>query len=153
MPPIVLVDDRRNDWQSRNESRFHSLGANVVVVAIVDRLELELGYQLHRGVEEMGSGAIRGFVGTGGVGVGADQGVGFDYPDVEEMLHVATATATLRVDEALKLVARYRFEAFEIRDYRTDDLGPYLGGSDVYLGNVVEDYDAHVLVLSAVLDF
>ena len=153
VPPIVLVDDRRNDWQSRNESRFHSLGANVVVVAIVDRLELELGYQLHRGVEEMGSGAIRGFVGTGGVGVGADQGVGFDYPDVEEMLHVATATATLRVDEALKLVARYRFEAFEIRDYRTDDLGPYRGGSDVYLGNVVEDYDAHVLVLSAVLDF
>ena len=36
-------------------------------------------------------------------------------------------------------------------DYRSEDLGPYRDGRDVYLGNVVEDYGVHVGVLSAIV--
>jgi MtrB/PioB family decaheme-associated outer membrane protein len=153
IPPITLVDDARNDWQNRDKSRFHTLGTNLLVEAIVDRLDLEIGYQLHLGKEKTRDRAVPGFIGTGGVGVGNDGGADFAYPDVEETLHVFTASATLRVSDPLKLRAQYRYEDFQIRDYRTDNLGPFRGRTDVYLGDSIEDYGAHILVMSAVVSF
>jgi hypothetical protein len=151
VPPIVLVDDARNDWRAENISRFHSLGSTLTIAALPDRLDLEFGYQLHLGREESKGRAVPGFVGTGGVGVGSDGGADFAYPDVKETLHVWTGSAALRVNDRLKLRAQYRYEDFEIRDFRTDDLGPFRGGNDIYLGNSIDDYEAHVFVLSAAL--
>jgi MtrB/PioB family decaheme-associated outer membrane protein len=124
IPPITLVDDARNNWRGKDKSRFHSLGATVNIEVIPSRLDLEIGYQLHLGEERMRDSAVPGFVGTGGVGVGNDGGASFDYPDVKETLHVVTTSATLRVSEALQLRMQYRYEDFELRDFRTDDLGP-----------------------------
>ena len=152
-PPITLVDDPRNDWRGRDTSRFHSLGTTLDLVAIPGRLDLVLGYQLHLGEEEIRDRAAPGFVGTGGVGVGADGGAAFAFPNVKESLQVFTGEARLHLSDQLTLQAQYRYEDFEIRDFRTDDLGPYRGGNDVYLGNVVEDYEAHVLVMGASVRF
>lgn len=151
VPPIVLVDDPRNDWQNETESRFHSLGARAEFDVLPDRLEVVLGYELHLGEEKMRDDATPGFVSTGGVGVGSDGGAAFTHPDIEETLHVLTGSATLRVSERLKLRALYRYEDFHLDDYRTDDLGPFRGGSDVFLGNSVEDYEVHIGVLSAIV--
>ncbi len=152
-PPITIVDDPRNDWRGRDTSRFHSLGTTLDLVVIADRLDLVLGYELHLGEEEIRDRAAPGFVGTGGVGVGADGGAAFTFPNVAESLQVFTGEARLQLSEHLTLRAQYRYEDFEIRDFRTDDLGPYRGGNDVYLGNVVEDYEAHVLVVGASVRF
>jgi MtrB/PioB family decaheme-associated outer membrane protein len=151
VPPLVLVDDPRNDWSNETESRFHSLGARVELELLRDRLDLTLGYELHVGEEEMRDGEAPGFVGTGGVGVGDDGGAAFSHPDVEEVLHVFTGAATLHVNERLQLRALYRYEEFGLDDYRSEDLGPYRGRTDVYLGNVVEDYGVHIGVLSAIV--
>lgn len=152
-PPITLVDDPRNDWRTRDAALFHSLGTTLDLVAIPDRLDFALGYQLHLGEEEIRDRAAQGFVGTGGVGVGADGGAAFRYPNVREALRIATGEARLHLTDPLTLYSQYRFESFEIRDFRSDDLGPDRGGNDVYLGNVIEDYDAHVLVVGARVAF
>lgn len=149
IPPITLVDDPRNDWQSESESRFHSLGARIDLAVIRERLDVELGYQFHLGEEMQDNSAAPGFVGTGGVGVGTDGGAAFAYPDVEETLHVFTGSATVHVTDRLDLRGQYRYEHFDLEDYRTDSLGPFRGGMDVFLGNTIGDYDVHILVMSA----
>lgn len=151
VPPITLADDARNNWTSENESRFHSLGSALTITAIPNRLDLELGYQLHLGREETRGRAAPGFVGTGGVGVGSDGGAAFGVPAADETLHVLTGSASLRVSDRLKLRAQYRFEDFEVEDFRTDDLGPFRGGNDIYLGDSIDDYRAHILVMSVAL--
>jgi MtrB/PioB family decaheme-associated outer membrane protein len=150
-PFATLVDDPINDWSNETDSRFHSIGARANVEAIRDRLDLEVGYQIHLGEEKLRDDAVPGAATVPGAPGGPDAGAPFTHPDVEETLQVVTGTATFRISERLKLRALYRYEDFDLDDYRTDDLGPFRGGSDIYLGNRIEDYQVHIGVLSAII--
>ncbi len=150
-PFATFVDDPINDWSNETESAFHSLGGRVTVEAIRDRLDLELGYELHLGQEKMRDDAIPGVATAPGAPGNPDAGLAFTHPDIEESLQVLTGSATLRVSDRLELRALYRYEDFDLDDYRSDDLGPFRGGSDVFLRNNVEDYEVHIGILSATI--
>ena len=49
--------------------------------------------------------------------------------------------------------AEYRFEHFNLANFKTDDLQPFVSGSDVFLGDRVDDYVAHVIALSLIYRF
>ena len=73
---------------------------------------------------------------------------------------------TLRVSEAVSVLAQYRYEDYDLDDdFRREGLGPFLAGSningsggvtpstDIFLGNDVRSYQAHVLQLVARIRF
>jgi hypothetical protein len=69
------------------------------------------------------------------------------------------------VNESLTLRGGYRFERFDLTDFRIDDLDPFeefsnVSGSgvvspsrDVFLGQRIDDYEAHIFVLSMIYRF
>ncbi len=60
--------------------------------------------------------------------------------------------------EKVELKGQYRFEKLSTQNFQLDPLSPtlgpnVLGTSDVFLGNRVDDYDAHIFTASVVYNF
>jgi MtrB/PioB family decaheme-associated outer membrane protein len=162
VPPIVLVDDPLNNWDSMTTDRFHTGGVDFLFVLVPERLDLDLGYLIHWGREKTKAVGPAGFVASGASTV--DGGNAVNFPEVEERLQAVTATLQLHVTEMLTLKAQYRFEDYHVDDFRSD-IGVFEAGSDlngngvaspsedVFLGDRIDDYQAHVIGLSAVVHF
>jgi len=149
-PPFTVVNNPVNDWRSTTKGRTHTGGVNLDLVAIPDRLNVRLGYEINYSWEKTNVSSP-----PGSEGISFFQGgdTPYDWPTVKDRLQVVTAEGMLTVTENVELHAGYRFERFLIRDFRTDSLGPYRGGEDLWLGNSLGDYDAHILLAGAVVKF
>ena len=70
----------------------------------------------------------------------------------DELVHIDTA---LRYHFSKSWTASlgYMFEAFQKKDWRTDQLNPFMGPSAVWLGNDYRNYDAHIAALTLTYRF
>jgi MtrB/PioB family decaheme-associated outer membrane protein len=137
-----LPDDPSNDFDSRTTNLAHDVGVESELTLIPDRLSGSVGYRFQRGRDETDSQGA--------------QGAAVDYPTVRDRLHVAHAELRYRVSEPLELRARYAFEDWSHDDFRYDGLrpsSPAISPNDVFLGDEVADYQAHIVSLSAIFRF
>jgi MtrB/PioB family decaheme-associated outer membrane protein len=137
-----LPDDPINDYHTRIGGEAHNVTAESDVTLIPDRLSFNVGYLFQHGRDRTdSSGAL---------------GTAVDYPTVGDWLHVAHAELRYRVLEPVELRARYAYEKWYHEDFRYDGLRPStpsVSATDIFLGDEVDDYQAHVISLSAVVEF
>jgi hypothetical protein len=167
-PPIQAVDDPLNDWSSRTRSRFHTGGMNLDIALIPERLDLQLGYEFHHARERTTTSGPDGLVRAGfpPATTSGDGGDPSNFPEIEETLQALSVGLIFHLSERVSLEAQYRYEDYDLDDdFRRQDLGPFLAGSnvngdgaitpstDVFLADELDDYQAHVLWLIARLRF
>jgi MtrB/PioB family decaheme-associated outer membrane protein len=149
VPPTV-IDDQVNDWRTKMRTRTHTAGINFDVIAVPDFLDFRFGYEINHAWEKTDTSSPEGSVGIGFFSGGDTP---YDYPTVKDILQAVTAQAIAQVSENVEIRTGYRYENFLIRDYRTDSLGPYRGGEDIFLADTLDDYQAHILTATAVVTF
>jgi MtrB/PioB family decaheme-associated outer membrane protein len=168
----VVTDDPVNDWRSESEDRFHTLGVNLDFVLVPEKLDLGFQYTFERGDGQTHSNGPLGCVPAPTTGAclpapggAADGGNAVNYPDIEDRLHLFIATLRYHWTEQLTLEGMYAFESFSLQDYRIDGLDPFMPASnvngsgvvspslDVFLGDRIGDYDAHIFGVSATYRF
>jgi hypothetical protein len=113
----------------------------MVAELIPERLDLRFGYLLQLANAETNSGG------------GPNSGDPENFPDLEDEQHVVTTSLAWHVYDRIDLIAGYRYEEFDNQNFFTDDIGTNLGGTDVYLNNEVGDYTAHIVTLTARVEF
>ena len=132
------------------------------------------GAEIHFGFIDLPSLSLQGSVGLivrhenrsitppGGA---FDGGNAPNYPDIEDRLQVFTTVLRYHWTENLTLEGMYAFEKLSLSDFRVDGLDPFMAESnvngggvvstslDVFLGNRLGDYKAHIFALSAIYRF
>ncbi|HEU5393922.1 MAG TPA: MtrB/PioB family outer membrane beta-barrel protein, partial [Candidatus Methylomirabilis sp.] len=88
-----------------------------------------------------------------------------DWPDIKDTLQTFIAALRYHIQKNLTVKAEYRFEHFNLANFKTDGLEPFMpvsnvNGSgvvspslDVFLGDRVDDYVVHVIALSLIYHF
>jgi len=163
----VVTDDPVNDWSSESTDLVHTLGASLDFVIVPEKLDLSFRYTFERGNGETHSKGAAGCVPAPVTGVclpagtAADGGNAVNYPDIEDRLQIFATTLSYHVSEHFTLEGMYAFEKLSLQDYRVDGLNPFMPGSnvngsgvvspslDVFLGDRIGDYSAHIFALSA----
>jgi hypothetical protein len=170
--PAVVVDSPENDWSSESTDLVHTLGANVDFVLIPDKLDLSFRYTFEQGTGETHSNGANGCVPAPPAtaclpppGTAADGGNASNYPNLEDRLQIFATTLSYHFTEHFTLQGMYAFEKLAMKDFRVDGLNPFMPGSnvngsgvvspslDVFLGDQVDGYDAHIFGLSATYKF
>lgn len=164
----VVTDDPVNNWDSDTIDIVHTLGASLDFVLIPEKLDLSFMYTFERGDGQTHADGAAGCVPAPVTGVclpagtAADGGAAVDYPDIEDRLQIFATTLSYHVSENVTLEGMYAFEKLSLKDFRVDGLNPYMPGSnvngsgvvspslDVFLGDRIGDYSAHIFALSAV---
>ena len=140
--------------------------ASAEVALVPERVDLQLGYEFHYGRERTTSSGTPGAALLIGPTTSGDGGNAVNFPEIEETLQALTAGLTFRLTDNVSLLGQYRFEAFDLDDdFRRQELGPFLAGSnvdgdgtitdstDIFLANEVEDYQVHLFRVIARLQF
>lgn len=148
--PPTVINNPVNDWRTKMRTRTHTAGINFDVMAVPERLDLRFGYEINYAWEKTDTSSPPG---SQGIGFFSGGDTPYDYPTVKDILQVVSAEAITTVSENVKLRTAYRYEDFLIRDYRTDNLGPYRGGEDIFLADTLDDYQAHILTATVVVTF
>jgi MtrB/PioB family decaheme-associated outer membrane protein len=167
----VVTDDPVNDWGSESTDLVHTLGVNLDFVIVPEKLDLSFGYTFERGDGQTHSNGAAGCVPAPVTGVclpagtAADGGNAVNFPDIEDRLQVFSTILRYHVNENLTFEGMYAFEKLSLQDYRVDGLNPFMPNSnlngsgvvspslDVFLGDRLGDYSAHIFALSAIYRF
>jgi MtrB/PioB family decaheme-associated outer membrane protein len=161
----VPVDDPANDWSSLSKDQVHNFGFDVDLVLVPDRLDATLGYGIQHAVGKTnaGPGCVPAPVTC--VPPPADGGNAVNWPALKDVLQSAHASLSYHMNEKLTVKGAYVFEKFDLADFKIDDLDPFMPNSnvngsgvvspsrDVFLGDRIEDYKAHVFALSLIYRF
>jgi hypothetical protein len=161
----VPVDDPANDWSSLSKDQVHNFGFDVDLVLVPDRLDATLGYGIQHAVGKTnaGPGCVPAPVTC--VPPPADGGNAVNWPALKDVLQSAHASLSYHMNEKLTVKGAYVFEKFDLTDFKIDDLDPFMPNSnvngsgvvspsrDVFLGDRIEDYKAHVFALSLIYRF
>lgn len=163
-PFDLPVDDPRNDWSTDSEDRAHFLHLGGAIELIPDRLELELSYLIQDAEAETRNEDRPGFV-PASPGSPVDGGNAPDWPDIEDTYQFLQALARYHLNERWTLKGGWRWEKFATTNFKLDDLDPFeprsnINGSgmispstDIFLGNRVGDYSAHIFMLAVEMRF
>jgi MtrB/PioB family decaheme-associated outer membrane protein len=164
----VVTDDPANNWWSESIDIVHTLGATLDFVLIPEKLDLSFTYTFERGDGQTKANGAAGCVPAPVTGVClpagtvADGGDAVDYPDIEDRLQIFATTLRYHVSENVTLEGMYAFEKLSLQDFRVDGQNPYMPNSnvngsgvvspslDVFLGDRIGDYAAHIFAISAV---
>jgi MtrB/PioB family decaheme-associated outer membrane protein len=152
-------DDPTADWISPWHARMHNITAGLQMNLIQDLLDLDVDYAFQRSKDQSRAH------GSTGSGIGSVTGA-TDWPaDVNTLQELTTALA-YHATKSITFKAYWRWERYDITDFRTDSLLPFMPASningrtgaispstDVFLGNRWGDYNAHIFGLSAVYKF
>jgi MtrB/PioB family decaheme-associated outer membrane protein len=171
---VAVTDEPVNDWSSESTDLVHTLGATLGFVLVPEKLDLDFSYVFERGNGQTHSKSAPGCEaappGTaclppGTPGGAYDGGNAPNYPDIEDRLQLFTTVLRYHWTENLTLEGMYAFEKLSLSDYRVDGLDPFMAESnvngggvvspslDVFLGNRLGDYKAHIFALSAIYRF
>ncbi len=159
VPTPPPPDDPTADWISPWNARMHNVTAGLQMTLIPNLLDLDVDYAFQRAKDQNRAN------GTTGSGIGSVSGA-TDWPVDVNTLHELTTALAYHATKSITLKAYWRWERYDITDFRTDALMPFMAGSsvnsrtgvispstDVFLGNQWGDYNAHIFGLSAVYKF
>jgi len=162
--PVVAgmtVNNPVNDWQSTSLDRVFTAGSGANFDLIEDKLDLQVSYLIQHATGETLSSAAPGAVPA----TGANGGNAVNWPDLRDVLHVMNATLNYHMRNDLALHLGYSFERFDMQDFKINDLRPFMAMSnvngsgvvspstDIFLGNRIGNYSAHIMMFSATYRF
>jgi MtrB/PioB family decaheme-associated outer membrane protein len=125
-------------WRGRSKDQAHDVGAQADVTIVPEYLDWAVSYHFQRGDAD----------------TNASGGAAVDYPDIDDTLHTVTNSLTYHLLEKLDLIAAWTYEDWSHNNFQTDPLGVnFPPDDDIYLNNRIDDYDAHIIMLSARYEF
>ncbi len=147
--PVVMgavVDNPLNDWTSQTRYQYHNAEAIARFTLLPEKLDAEIGYLVQAGEESTDASGVPG---------GDAAGDAVDYPTVDDLLQAVSATLSWKFREDITLRAGYRYEDYNIDNFRDELIPASLvdARNDLYLGDVIGSYQAHVFIMSAALRF
>lgn len=158
-------NDPVNNWESDSEDRVHTAGFTTDFVLIPDRLDGSLSYIVAIARGETRASGVPGFTDATGSPTPPDGGNAVDYPDLKDTIHSPIAVLRYHLQKNFTIKMQYRYENFRVVNFKTDNLDPFMASSnvngsgivspstDVFLGDRVDDYSAHIVTLSGVYRF
>jgi len=161
----IVIDDPRNNWSAMSLDRVFTAGMGAHVELIQDRLDLDVNYMIQHATGESLASAVPRFRPAPPFTSTVDAGDAVNFPDLKDVLQTASATLNYHMRDDVTWHLGYTYERFDLRDFKTDDLQPFMPYSninasgvmtpstDIFLGNRVGDYAAHIMMLSATYRF
>jgi MtrB/PioB family decaheme-associated outer membrane protein len=158
--PVVsgaTVDSPLNDWESTSLDRVFTAGAGANIDLIEEKLDLQLYYLIQHATGETLASAAAGQAPP----TGADGGNAVNFPELRDIYHVMNATLNYHMKNDVTLHLGYSYERFNLTNFTINDLRPFMPDSnvsgsgvitpstDIFLGNRVGNYSAHIMMLSA----
>ncbi len=146
-PPDQL-ENPTYDWIGKNNDTVDTVGAGIDTPLIPKKLDLRLAWNFSTATGRMR--ASNPVTPTGGTAAQNTSATAVDFPKIIDRLHQLEASLKYHVTTASFIRFRYIFETFDITDFRTDNIQPFMPASptDIYLGAQVRPYTAHILALS-----
>ncbi len=150
--PPAQLENPTFDWVAKNEDTVDTFGVGIDAALIPTKLDFRLAWTYSRATGKMR--ASNPVTPTGGTAAQNTSATALDFPDTKDSLHQLEASLRYRITPAWFARLRYVFEKFDITDFRTDDIQPWMGaveagsGTSIYLGAQIRDYTAHIVALS-----
>jgi MtrB/PioB family decaheme-associated outer membrane protein len=160
-----VQDDPRNDWASTSTDLVHTAGVSTDVVIIPNRLDATIAYVFEDAKAKTRAAGAPGFINASGTSTPPDGGNAVDWPDIEDTFQRLIASLRYHIQKNFTVKAEYRFEHFNLANFKTDGLEPFMPNSnvngsgsvspslDVFLGDQIDDYSAHIVALSLLYRF
>lgn len=138
-----------NGWSNRDKDIIHTAGAGLEVVAIPERLTLNLDYLFARSREIYDVSPNAG---------NPSGGTLFPFPDATTQLHDISVRSELQLTRNLSLRLGYLFEHYRSRDWAYDRVCPACldfsaSSAVIATGEQPPEYDVHVGSVSVILSF
>jgi len=150
--PPGQLENLTYDWVAKNEDVIDTFGVGLDAALIPKKLDLRLAWTYSRATGTME--AFNPLTPSGGTAAQNRSATAVDFPDIEDSLHQLEASLRYHITPAWFVRIGYIFEMFDITDFRTDDIQPFMGsvdpasGTSIFLGAQVRDYTAHILTFS-----
>lgn len=147
--PPAQLENPTYDWISQNKDKIDTVGVSVNIVLIASKADLDLSWNASRAVGAMR--AANPVPPAGGTEAQNIAATAENYPDITERLQRLEAALRYAVSPALFWRLQYILEKFDITDFRTDVMQPFMGdveagsGTSVYLGAQIRDYTAQIV--------
>jgi MtrB/PioB family decaheme-associated outer membrane protein len=131
------------DWKSETRYQYHNAGTTLRLALLPAVLDADVGYLVQYGQEE-----------TRATGIAAPAP---NLPRIHDLLQTVYTELGWHVTEQVTLKGGYRFEDYSVDNFRDDNVPASLsdapGSSNLYLGDVLGDYTAHVFMAGAEISF
>jgi len=150
--PPAQLENPTYDWVAKNEDAVDTFGVGIDAALIPTKLDFRLAWNYSRATGKMR--ASNPVTPTGGTAAQNASATATDFPDIKDSLHQLEASLRYRITSAWFARLRYVFEKYNVTDFRTDDIQPFMGdvdastGTSIYLGAQTRDYTAQIVTLS-----
>ncbi len=135
------------DWIARTHDVIDTVGVGSSVVLLPQKLDLSANYNFSSASSRMRAFNIS--IPAGGTAAQNTSATAVDYPTIKDTLHRIETFLRYHLTKELTAKLGYAMEVFDKTDFRTDGLLPSNPGSvDIFLGNDLQDYIAHIISLS-----
>ncbi|MBI2216121.1 MAG: MtrB/PioB family decaheme-associated outer membrane protein [Candidatus Rokubacteria bacterium] len=150
--PPAQLENPTFDWVAENRDIVHTVGAGINWSMIPGKLDLRLDWSFSEA-----TGRMQGFNPTPPSGGTAGQNASataVDFPTITDQLHQLQASVRYNISKSWFVTGRYIWERFDVTDFRTDEIEPWMGGVDastgtsIFLGAQVRDYTANILAFT-----
>ena len=126
------------EWDSNTQYQYHNGGVTLNLAVFPEKLDAEVGYLINYGQEK----------------TRAEGGTAVNLPKIHDRLQAAYTTVSWHFTDQVTLRAGYRWESYDIAQFRDDRVPTGLvAGGNLFLGDVVEDYKANIFGISAIVEF
>ncbi len=141
------LDNPTYDWVARNSDAIDTFGAGVNATLIPRVLDLGLNWNFSYALWRMK--AFNPLTPT----PAAASATAVNFPAIEDTLNRLEAFLRYHFWKNWTAKLQYVFESFQKTDFRTDHLLPSEGTTNIFLGNDLKNYDAHILALTLAYRF
>lgn len=153
----ATVNSPLNDWESTSLDRVFTAGAGANFDLIEEKLDLQLYYLIQHATGETLASAASGQAPL----TGADGGNAVNYPNLRDIYQMVNATLNYHMKNDVTLHLGYSYERFNFGNFTINNLRPFMPDSnnngsgvispstDIFLGNRIGNYNAHLMMLSA----
>jgi MtrB/PioB family decaheme-associated outer membrane protein len=150
----ITPDTPDNDWESKSQDAFHTLGVSAAIDLVPKKFDVTLGYSASFGFTTIHTKNLTDPPATPNTsGATPNNATAHDYDKISNILQTLKVVARYHLTEKLQTRLGYAYERYEETDFARDRLQPYMGDVDdvaagrqsVFLGAKQPSFEAHIL--------
>jgi len=144
--PPGQLDNPTFEWVAKNRDSVNTAGAGVDAALIPKKLDFRLAWTFSTARGKMT--AFNPVTPSGGTSAQNTSATAMNFPTITDRLNQLEASLKYHITTASYVRFRYIFEKYDITDFRTDDIQPFMGGTDIWLGAQIRDYTAQFFTIT-----
>jgi MtrB/PioB family decaheme-associated outer membrane protein len=144
-PPDQL-DNPTFEWVANNRDSVNTAGAGVDAALIPKKLDFRLAWTFSTARGKMT--AFNPVTPSGGTAAVNTSATAMNFPTITDRLNQLEASLKYHLTPASYVRFRYIFEKYDITDFRTGDIQPFMGGTDIWLGAQIRGYTAQFFTIT-----